>query len=183
MALHASFYTMAIDGINEYLEASENCLNFAKRDDGVLGFPATLLLFCITNALGVYMAGETVTISGRPQRITAKEPFRVFNHELFDLRLEHAQIKHLEKAYRNALAHTAIIDLGASMVAHVDGPVFIFRPQGGVRINLASFQKYVAAAWSRFPKERIKSWADQHYALRRKHPLSQLPLRSRARRT
>jgi hypothetical protein len=177
MALHASFYTMAIDGIDEYLQASQDCLDFAKRDDGVLGFPATLLLFCITNALGVYMAGESVTIAGRAQRITVKEPFRIFNHELFGLRLDHAQIKHLEKAYRDALAHTAIIDLGASMVAHVDGPVFIFRPHGSVRINLASFQKCVAAAWSRFPRERIKLWADQHHAFRRKHPLSQLPLR------
>jgi hypothetical protein len=86
MALHASFYTMAIDGIDEYLQASQDCLDFAKRDDGVLGFPATLLLFCITNALGVYMAGESVTIAGRAQRITVKEPFRIFNHELFGLR-------------------------------------------------------------------------------------------------
>lgn len=179
MALHASFYTMAIDGIDEYLTTSEYCLDFTKRDDGVLGFPAALLLFCITNAMGVYMSGESVTIAGRTQRITKQEPFRIFNHELFDLRLEHAQIKHLETAYRNALAHTAIIDLGASMVAHVDGPVFIFKPHGSVRINLASFQKRVADAWSRFPKERIKSWADQHHALRRKRPLSRPALHSK----
>ena len=174
MALHASFYTMATEAIDEYLQASEDCLNFAKRDSGVLGYPATLLLFCVANALGVYLSGESITIAGRPQKITAKEPFRVLNHECFGLRLDHDQIKRLEKVYRNALAHTAIIDLGATLVAHVDGPVFIFR-RNGVRINLQSFQKLVAAAWSQFPKERIKSWAERHHKFRLRHPIFGTP--------
>jgi hypothetical protein len=171
MALHTSFYTMAIEAIDEYLQASADCLNFAKRDDGVLGYPATLLLFCVANALGVYLSGESVTIAGRPQKITDGEPFRVLNHECFGLGLDHEQIKRLERVYRNALAHNAIIDLGAILVAHVDGPVFRFRPNGNVRINLQSFHKLVAEAWRQFPKERIKSWAERHHKFRLEHPI------------
>src|SRR5438128_4765068 len=170
MALHTSFYTMAIEGIEEYLAAAENCLSFEKSDTGVLGFPATLLLFCVANALGVYLAGESVTIDGRSHKITEKEPFRVLNHQCFDLGLDHQQIKSLEKAYRNSLAHNAIIDLGAALVAHVDGPVFVFR-SNGIHINLQSFHKRVSAAWQQFPKEHIQSWAERHQKLRLERPV------------
>lgn len=165
---------MAIEAIDEYLQASQDCLNFAKRDDGVLGYPATLLLFCVANALGVYLAGESVTIDGRSQKIRKNEPFRVFNHSCFGFALSDLQIKRLEKVYRNALAHNAIIDLGAILVAHVDGPVFRFRANGNVRINLQSFHKVVAEAWRQFPKERIKSWAERHHKFRLEHPISLL---------
>jgi len=177
MALHTSFETMAIEAIDEYLTASENCLTFEKARGGSLGYPATLLLFCVTNALGVYLAGESVTIGGRSQRITEHEPFRVLNHDCFGrLALNDKQIKRLEKVYRNALAHNAIIDLGAVLVVRRDnGPlIFIFRPDG-ILINLPSFHKIVAAAWQRFPKERIKSWAERHHKFRREHPIFDQP--------
>jgi len=63
------------------------------------------------------------------------------------LALNDKQIKRLEKVYRNALAHNAIIDLGAVLVVRRDnGPlIFIFRPDG-ILINLPSFHKIVAAA-------------------------------------
>jgi hypothetical protein len=130
MALHTSFETMAIEAIDEYLTASENGLTFEKVGGGSLGYPATLLLFCVTNALGVYLAGERVTMGGRSQRITEHEPFRVLNHDCFGrLALNDKQIKRLEKVYRNAFA---IIDLGAVLVIRRDnGPlIFIFRPDG-----------------------------------------------------
>src|SRR2546428_8310808 len=101
MALHTSFETMAIEAIDEYLTASENCLTFEKAGGGSLGYPATLLLFCVTNALGVYLAAQSATIGGRSQRITEHEPFRVINHDCFGrLAFNDNQINRLGKLDR-----------------------------------------------------------------------------------
>src|SRR4051812_49746465 len=99
---------MAVEAIEEYLATAEMCQAAKKTDGGCLGYPATLLLFCIVNALGCFLCGDTVQIDGRTQKITKGEPFRVLNHDIFGLNLESVQIKLLEKAYRNTLAHNAI---------------------------------------------------------------------------
>jgi len=67
MTLHKSMSSMAAEVIEEYLRTAQFCLEFRKQDGGCLGYPATLLLLCVANALGSYLAGESVTIEGKPQ--------------------------------------------------------------------------------------------------------------------
>jgi hypothetical protein len=62
MALHNNMASMASEAIEEYLRAAQFCLEFRKADNGILGYPATLLLLCVTNALGSYLMGDLVTI-------------------------------------------------------------------------------------------------------------------------
>jgi hypothetical protein len=169
MALHADSCAMAIAAIDEYLEASLDCLKKDKSDGGCLGYPAALLQFCVANAFGCYLCGDGVQIDGRTQRITKGEPFRVLNHPAFGLNLSGAQIKLLEQSYRNTLAHNAIIEVGCFMFHTPDDPPvnpFSFaRSQVQVidiiNVNVDSFQKLLVKAWARFPKERIQSWAKQ----------------------
>jgi hypothetical protein len=92
------------------------------------------------------------------QKITLGEPFRVLNHECFGLGLSSQQIKLLEQSFRNRLAHNAIIDVGSFLLPLSGDPPFAFE-SGRVGIKVFSFHELVARAYSRFPKERIESWA------------------------
>ena len=163
MALHKDFATMAVEAINEYLEVAESCLNARKSDGGCLGYPAALLLFCVTNAFGVYLCGDNIQIDGRNRTITPREPFQVLNHAIFGLDLRGTQIKLLEQCYRNKLAHNAIIELGAVLI-HAPGQLphpFSFAANQVQVINLHSFHRLVATAWEKFPRDRIHTWSKQ----------------------
>ena len=114
MAQHSSLEEMATAAIDEYFQAVAYCLSFRTADGGCLGFPAALLLFCITDALGNWLRTDKVMIDGRSQKI-GNCPFRVFNHECFGLQLTGKEISFLEKYYRNRLAHNALIEVGATL--------------------------------------------------------------------
>ncbi len=158
MAIHNNLSTMAIEGINEYLAASQICLRHRKADGGCLGYPAALMLFCVVNALGNYLSGDAIVVETKKRKVTRREPFLVLNHGYFGLGLKHTEIKTLEKSYRNALAHTAIIEPGAALLALDDDPPFCFPEIGVVEIRLCAFYRHVARAWDKFPKERIDQW-------------------------
>src|SRR5947209_2420992 len=113
MAIHEHLSTMAIEAIDEYFEVARYCVEQQKPQGGIFGYPATLLLLCVVNALGTYLRKERVVIEGKEQPITQGEPFRVFNHSILNLNLTMEQIKKIEKAYRNQLAHAALIEPGA----------------------------------------------------------------------
>jgi hypothetical protein len=118
---------MAVEGIDEYLTAAHMCLDHRKPDGGCLGYPATLLLLCVVNALGTYLTGDDAMIDGKLVRITRGEPFRVLNHDCFGLNLSGKEIKLLEGSYRNRLAHNAIIERGSSMAPSNEEPPFVFQ--------------------------------------------------------
>lgn len=166
MALHEDSASMAIEAISEYIEVSESCLKAKKSDGGCFGYPAALLLFCVTNALGVYLCGDNIRIDGRTQTITRGQPFRVLNHSIFGLDLKSAQVKLLEECYRNRLAHNAIIEIGAVLI-HAPGQLsrpFAFASNQLQIINLDSFYRLVNLAWKKFPRSRIETWAKQRRA-------------------
>jgi hypothetical protein len=157
MALHRNMASMASEVIEEYLRASQFCLEFRNFDGGCLGYPATLLLLCVTNALGSYLTGEDVAIEGKQQKITRGEPFRVLNHTLFGLQLTHKQIKLIEQFYRNRLSHNAIIERGSFILPAQGGTPFVFSGNH-VLVRIASFERLVSKVWAKFPKEQIALW-------------------------
>jgi hypothetical protein len=160
MAIHDNVWTLAIEGIDEFLVASKMSLDHKKADGGCLGYPATLLLLCAVNALGTYLIGDSIVIDGKPQKITRGEPFRVLNHAVVGLALTGKEIKLIEDSYRNRLAHNAIIETGSFLLPSDDEPSFIFE-SGLVGIRVFSFYRLVLQAWQRFPKDRIQAWEQQ----------------------
>jgi len=108
MGQHTQPWELAQEAVEEYLAVARSCVASTKPDGGIYGYPATLLLFCVVNALGNYLRGDHVVIDGKAEEITKGEPFRVLNHPLFGLKLHREQIKQVELAYRNPLAHKAI---------------------------------------------------------------------------
>lgn len=165
MALHSDFATMAVECVDEYIETAANCLKSRKPDGGCFGYPATLLLFCVINILGVFLRGETIKIEKREQTITKGEPFRVLNHSIFGLNLNAKRIKILEQSYRNALAHEGIIEWGAFLVQTPNGQSrqnpFTFATDKVQVIDVDSLHQLVVKAWNQFDKGRIQTWARQ----------------------
>ena len=165
MALHGDSSTMAVEVIDEYLEASSCCLKARKSDGGCFGYAATLLLFCTIEALGVFLRGDSIKIDRRDQKITKGEPFRVLNHAIFELNLTATQIKLLEKSYRNSLAHNAILESGAFLVQmrEIQSPQnpFTFASSKVQVINVDSLHQLVVKAWCQFPRTRIRTWVSQ----------------------
>jgi hypothetical protein len=160
MAIHEKLRTMAMEAIDEYLQASKLCLERRKPDNGCLGYPSTLLLFCVVNALGTYLVGDSIEIEKRLQKITRGEPFRVLNHVCFGLTLSNKEIRLLKHSYRNALAHSAIIEYGTSLLPSDEDPPFTFE-SGLVEIRVFSFYRCVWRAWERFPKDRLQAWENK----------------------
>jgi hypothetical protein len=166
MTLHKSMASMASEGIEEFLRASQFCLGFKKPDGGVLGYPATLLLLSIINAFGSYLTGETVAIEGKSQKITKGEPFRILNHNLLGLRLSHRQIKLIEHSYRNRLSHNAIIERGSFLLPTQTGSPFVFSGDLTL-IRVASLFDLVSKAWAQFPKGQIALWEQRQPSYRK----------------
>ena len=161
MAVHHNPATMAVEAIDEYLEASTLCFNRTKAGGGVLGYPGTLLLFCVVNALGTYLESDKVLIEGSRCRLR-DNPFRVLNHQCFGLSLKRKEVDLLQDSHRNKLAHNAIVKVGASLVPEEGKDPFIFSSEKRAQINVFSFHRLVREAWERFPRERIEDWARQH---------------------
>lgn len=155
MAVHQKLWTLAEEAIDEYLTAAAKCIEFRKPDSGCLGFPAALLLLCAVNALGTYLRDEMVNIDGKEQPITKGQPFRVLNHPLLGQKLSMAQIKRVEHAYRNALAHEALMWPGHWLTPAPTAPPFSFQGEQ-ISISVPSLYAAVKFAWRNFDKSKIK---------------------------
>jgi hypothetical protein len=155
MAVHQHPWTLAQEAVEEYLTAARLCIEFTKGDGGVLGYPATLLLLCVVNALAVYLRNDVVTI-GNTQAITKGEPFRVLNHPLLGQALSMQQIKRVEDAYRNRLVHQAQIQPGHGLTRAEASTPFEFHNHE-IWISVPALYRAVSGAWDRFDKTRIKT--------------------------
>lgn len=149
MSIHGELSALSAEAIEEYLKASELCLEYKKADGGCLGYPATLLLFCVVDALGGFIALD------QGSKIRRNEPFMVLNHPCFGLKLAVKQIKRLEWWYRNGLAHNAVLPPGTCLTVE-DGEPFDFAANGDpVKIRVFSFQRLVNTAWKQFDKKLL----------------------------
>jgi len=154
MAIHSHPSTLAEEAIDEYLAAAKACIDSRKPDGGILGYPATLLLFCVVNAFGNFLRNEDVIIEGKKQRITGGEPFRVLNHLILKQALTHKQIKDIEHAYRNPLAHSALLLPQVGLTPDPSAPAIAFK-KGEVWISVPRLYELVAAAWAVFDRSTI----------------------------
>jgi hypothetical protein len=149
MAIHDEPAALSVEAIEEYLIAAQMCLEHRKADRGCLGYPATLLLFCIVDALGTYLAQD------KSSKIPKGESFRVLNHPCFGLTLTNDQIRRLEWWYRNGLAHNAVIPPGTCLSGE-EGEPFDFAVNGDpVKVRVFPFHRLLKQAWDHFDKNLI----------------------------
>jgi len=162
MAIHKDLWTLAEEAIHEYILTAQCCLGYRKPDNGCLGYPAALLLLCVVNALGTYMRNEPVRIDGKEQLITGGEPFRVLDHALFGQTLSHKQIKIIEKAYRNLLAHNAMLAPNAWLLPGKGDPIFVFNGES-VNVYIVSLFEMVNQSWQNLDKSKIRKAVEKGY--------------------
>lgn len=89
-----------------------------KKNDGILGFPSCMLLFCIVDTLGGYFEDNPdfkITIKGlsEPQMINNENcsHFYILNSDLFKLKLSNGDIKRLYEC-RTSLLHNSVLTDG-----------------------------------------------------------------------
>jgi hypothetical protein len=150
MAVYDSSFSpdLSKEAMEEYLTIAEYCLIARKGDSGAYGYPAALLLLCIVNALGVYLEGENVRIDGKDRKITRGEPFYVLNHLSLGLdeQLTQDQIKYVERALRNRLAHNVMLAPGSYLNAEEDSDAVVFEG-ATVEVRLKPLLRAVRRAW------------------------------------
>ncbi len=156
MAIYPNLWELSEEAIEEYLLTIRACLTHRKSNGGCLGFPATLLMLCLIDTFGTYLCDDEVVVDGKAQKIR-NEPFRVLNHSIFGLALTTAEIKIIEKAFRNRLAHNAMIDAGSWLIPST-GPIpFVFQ-DSQVGILVFKLSEMVDDAWAKLDKDKIRTF-------------------------
>ncbi|MGH9562694.1 MAG: hypothetical protein ACRD3S_14680 [Terracidiphilus sp.] len=152
MTIHPNVNGLTIEAIEEYLDIAKFCISSKKQDGGIYGYPATLLLFSVINAIG-----ESQT--------AGNEPFRVLKEKPFGCQLNDRQIKKLEQWYRNLLTHNGMIAPGACLSPEDRGDPFKFDRDEPVMIRVKPLYTLVRNAWDQFDKANVNAmWrpAQQH---------------------
>lgn len=144
MAIHPNANSLTAEVIEEYLDIANLCIATTKQDGGIYGYPATLLLLCVINALGSSL-------------IVGNEPFRVLKEAPFNCRLDNRQIKQLEQWYRNLLAHNGMIAPGTCLSPEDRGAPFAFSSDEPVLIRVKSLYNLVRDAWEQLDKVKLNS--------------------------
>jgi hypothetical protein len=138
MAIAPTQKDQFIEAITEYLRTAEICLHTRKPDGGLLGYSATLLLLCVTDAIG-----HRLTTEGGHTRL------KVLNCPDFGLALTEPQIKDLTQRYRNPLAHNGLIDPHVALSADTVGEPFEFEAGKLKTIRVPVFYDLVLRVWAR----------------------------------
>jgi hypothetical protein len=144
MAIHSNTNSLTAEVIEEYLSIAKLCITTKKQDGGIYGYPATLLLFCIIEALGRNL-------------IVGKEPFRILKASPFNCKLNNHQVKQLEQWYRNPLAHNGMIKPGVYLSPEDGGAPFTFISDEPVLIHVNSLYNLVQCAWEQVDKARLNN--------------------------
>ncbi len=142
MTTESTTREQAITAIDEYLRASEICINVMKSNGG-LGYAATLLLLCATDAIGHGVLPD----NGDSTRLD------VLAGPPFDNVLSVDQARQVKNWYRHLLTHTATMAIGVYLEPDVSGAPFDFDNQGApVLIRVGKLHEIVSAAWERVDK-------------------------------
>jgi len=120
---------MLSESLNEILMAAKFSMQYRKSydsefwslnedNDGILGFPSCMLLFCVVDTLGGYFEDNSefkINIKGlsEPQTINDvnSSHFYILNSELFNLNLSDGDIKRLYEC-RSSLLHNSVLTDG-----------------------------------------------------------------------
>jgi hypothetical protein len=149
MAIHPNTNSLTIEVIEEYLDIAKLCIATKKSDGGIYGYPATLLLFCVIDALGNCL-------------ISGKEPFRVLKGAPFNCDLTDSQIKNLEQWYRNLLAHNGTIAAGTCLSPKEGSTPFEFASNKPILICVKSLYDLVRTAWKQVDKTKLNVGLNSH---------------------
>jgi hypothetical protein len=143
MAEHKTIKSLACEVIEECLIAAGMCVKARKPDGGILGYPATLLLLAVTDAIG---HGLDVGSGNTRLRVLKHPPFR----ELLAKSGQKLSCKHVDNLtqwYRHVLAHRGLIAPGVALTPETEGPPFGFTGNELCFIRVPAFRQLLQDAW------------------------------------
>jgi len=158
MALHSSTTSLIREAMSEYLDIAHHCITNGKPTGGCFGFPATLLLFCIVDAIGSYYRGNSsfvVMIDGKSKSIDGdgSKHYRILNSPCYyKMDLSEKDIKRVYNHYRCLLSHNAALPMNHALRIgkHTD-PVFFRDNNSNISgVNLIPFYNVSVQAVSKF---------------------------------
>jgi len=125
MAIHRKKLELAKESINEMLHVAEYAVTYKKTDKakwgdnatgGILGYPATVVLFSIIDCLGSYFANNqkfTVSIDGKDRVIkNASQHIYILNSKYFNLDLSQIDLDNIYENVRSTLTHNSLLPEG-----------------------------------------------------------------------
>jgi hypothetical protein len=113
--------------------------------DGIIGYPAAILLFCITDAIGHHLDNGKGDIHKRDTYL------EVLNHPYFGLKLStepKGQIDQIKRWFRNPLLHAASIVPDVLITPEDHGDPFDFT-NSPVKLRVPRFYEIVKRAWEK----------------------------------
>lgn len=131
---------MSVEAIEECLAIAEYSVTARKKNGGIYGFPAVLLLFCVIDALSVNTGASAHSL----REITSIIPG-----------LTDKQIRNLRRWYRDLLVHQAVIAPG-TVLSVSDGVPIEFNSEGEpTHIRVVPFYQAVKSRWQSFNQSTL----------------------------
>jgi hypothetical protein len=143
MAIHRNLTDLSAEAIDQYIELARLGLESENSERNCLGYPSTLLLFCVIDALSNHLDYP-------------EHSFGALSHQIFGMRLTAAEIKRLKVFYRNPLAHNGMIAPGTILTNEAEGDAIETANGEPIKIRTKALLRSVQNAWSAFDKDRLK---------------------------
>lgn len=155
MPTYHSLSTLLEDALKESLEIAAYCIRTPKNgifntSDDRYGFPGSILLLCIVDAIGAHCTQDKVIVNGKKVKI-GKSHFRIMNSDYFgESNLTSQEIDLIEKSYRNLLVHQHTIRPNYWIGIGNDGDRILEPFSEGYRLNLTPLLNACKGAYGLF---------------------------------
>jgi hypothetical protein len=162
--IHPDTVSMLHESLREYLCVADWCVHYQKNDSwgpeqagGRLGYPAAVMMFCITDTIGSFHRGDpnfSASVDGKavPIRKQGFQHFYVLNSDYYGQDLTAAAIKRLYANFRDLLVHNSALAPEHYLVSQAD--VFDAFPVGDGHqlVNIDGFLRLSEGAVNLFLK-------------------------------
>jgi len=165
MPIYNDEISMMKDALKESLLAAKLCIDYKKGNDnwsttGCLGFPGSILLFSMADAIGSYYRGRNefkIKVNGSLRAIKKPtEHFFILNSAYYGLTLEKEIIDQIYESYRCKLIHNSLLpqnhflDIGNELDAPFVTDETEDKRKYPIKVNLLPFYKISEKAVNRF---------------------------------
>lgn len=169
MAIHQNIPSLLKESLKELIFVADYCINYKKENpqwpneqvDGCLGFPASILLFSIVDAIGSYYRKDEdfiITVDGDDNKRIENDSFQHFyilNSDYYDKQgLSEEFIKKIYNNYRCLLVHNAALPVDHFLeIGNLDDKPFAVKTNNGKDIPVVKMVPFLNVS-----KEAVKKF-------------------------
>jgi hypothetical protein len=143
MAEHRTIKDLGCEVMEDFLMAAGICVETRKTYGGILGYPATLILLAVTDAIGHGLdVGSGDTRLAVLQHPSFSEKLAKFGQDLSS-----RHVKNLTQWYRHMLAHSGLIAPGVALTPEREGAPFGFTGEELTSIRVPVLYQLIRDVW------------------------------------